>query len=246
MSEIPSTFKRKRLVHAWTYRDAHSEPLGIVRRYDADGEKDVVPYFKPNGQGWAAGGPGEPRPLFGLDVLAANQGKPVFVVEGEKCAAALQSLGVLAITSPGGSNGAHKADWTVLEGRQRVFLLPDNDTPGFVYMQAVAAALKDLEAPPEVLVVDLPELPPKGDVVDWLQARCPGWDGFAPVPESDHKRLGSELAEVVKKARPVPVEWVSITDDEWPEPVPLPELRPPSPPSRKTCFPSGCALGSRT
>jgi hypothetical protein len=72
-----------------------------------------------------------PRPLYGLDALAAKAGAPVLVVEGEKCAdAAAPALPMYATVAwPGGANGIHHVDWSPLSGRD-VVLWPDADGPG--------------------------------------------------------------------------------------------------------------------
>jgi len=49
-----------------------------------------------------------------------------------------------------------------------VVILPDNDQHGRSHLDAVAASLKEVGA--RVRVLDLPGLPPKGDVVDWAEA----------------------------------------------------------------------------
>lgn len=232
MQGIPTTFNDKPRRHIWEYRNAQGETLGYVARFDADGKKDVVPYFKRiNGQGWQSGSATEPRPLFGLDVLAqADITRAVFVVEGEKAAAALQSLGLVAITSQGGSKAAAKSDWKPLEGRGRVYLLPDNDEPGEGYAEAIAAILKGFSKPPEVQIVRLPDLPAGGDVADWISAHIEyhmlDWDGFQPVPESgiDTKNLLSKFQDVVKKhSAPVPADWLAIsaTVTDWQAPISL-------------------------
>ncbi len=51
----------------------------------------------------------------------------ICVVEGEKCADALHSIGLPAVTSIGGSSAARSSDWTPLRG-MRVLILPDIDT----------------------------------------------------------------------------------------------------------------------
>ncbi len=68
----------------------------------------------------ASDGPGEwrwkswdvPRPLYGLDRLAAHPELPVIIAEGEKAADAAGALlpGWVAVTSPEGSRAAAKAD----------------------------------------------------------------------------------------------------------------------------------------
>jgi DNA primase len=49
-----------------------------------------------------------------------------------------------------------------------VTILPDNDEPGGKHAVLIAKALLPVVA--SVKVVLLPELPPKGDVSDWLAA----------------------------------------------------------------------------
>jgi hypothetical protein len=91
---IPETYHGKPLLHSWNYRAKDGAPLGVVGRYqNGAGKKDIVPFFKRNGSSWIAGIELKQRPLFGLDKLAAQpKDKAVFVVEGEKSAAVLQSM----------------------------------------------------------------------------------------------------------------------------------------------------------
>lgn len=226
MSGIPNTFNGKPLKWAWQYTNPDGSTIGIVARYqNPGGEKEVIPFFKPTENGWAAGAVLPPRPLFGLDALANSNRKAIFITEGEKCAAALQSLGLPAVTSQGGSKSASKTDWGPLDGVGRVYMLPDEDAPGLAYAKYVAQTLAELPTPPKVNIVKLPGLPDAGDVVDWLQARLPGWDGFHPLPETDRERLLAELRAAIKAhAEPVPAEWTApdpATDDGWTTPIPL-------------------------
>lgn len=232
MNGIPMEFNGKTRRHVWEYRNAEGELLGYVARFDADGKKDVVPYFKRiNEHGWDAGSATEPRPLYGLDALAqADIAHAVFIVEGEKSAAAIQSLGLVAITSQGGSKAACKADWKMLEGRQNVYLLPDNDEAGEGYVKAVSAILASLSRPPTLSVVRLPNLPTAGDVADWIKAKINDalldWDEFAPVPDTgmDMKWLNAEFQKVVKEhSEPVPDEWKTVQEIEsdWQAPISL-------------------------
>ena len=209
MIAIPYSYNGKPLKASWTYCPMDGAPIGVVGRYqNGSGKKDIVPFFKHNGSDWAAGIELNPRPLFGLDKLAVQPiEKAVFIVEGEKAAAALHSLGVCAVTSLGGSQSASKTDWTVLNGFQQVVILPDNDEPGEHYAQAVYSALMGLDLPPLVKLVRLSELPVGGDVVDWLQLYAPDWDGFHPFPDTEQERARNGLRAELKKAQPVPSEW---------------------------------------
>jgi hypothetical protein len=221
MDQLTRTYNGKPLVYQWTYRDEKGAVLGYVGRYqNGIGKKDIVPYFKHNGAGWAVGIELSPHPLFGLDKLATHpKEKAVFVVEGEKCAAVLQSLNIAAVTSPGGANSADKTDWTLLNGFGTVYLLPDNDEPGEQYARAVVQALLALDSPPVIKLLRLPNLPEGGDVVDWLQSFAPDWDGFEPYPESDRKWVVSELRELLQSAEPVPADWLQPDNglNDWPE-----------------------------
>ncbi len=212
MIQIPSSYQGKPLIHAWNYCAKDGAPFGVVGRYqDRDGKKDIVPFFKRNGSGFVAGIELNPRPLFGLDKLAAQpKDKAVFIVEGEKSAAALHSIGVCAVTSLGGSQAANKADWMPLNGYKLVYLLPDNDEPGTHYMRDVVAALMALESPPAVKVLHLSGLPAAGDVVDWLKNHAPDWDGLEPFPAESKAWAVSELKAELQKAVDVPEDWTFV------------------------------------
>lgn len=209
MVGIPQHYNGKPLVHAWTYCATDGAPFGVVGRYqNGSDKKNIVPFFKRNGANWAAGIELNPRPLFGLDKLAQqSKDKAVFIVEGEKAAAALHSLGVCAVSSPGGSQAATKADWTPINGYKLAYLMPDNDEPGEHYAREVYAALSALDLPPDVKLARLPGLPEGGDVVDWLQNHAPEWDGLQAFPASETEWALSELRTELKKAEPIPAEW---------------------------------------
>lgn len=89
-------------------------------------------------------------PLYNRARVAAS--KVVVVVEGEKCVHALHETGHVATTSPGGSNGALKADWKPLAGKV-VVIWPDADEPGDKYAAEVQSALARLSPPPTVSVI---------------------------------------------------------------------------------------------
>lgn len=164
----------------WRYRDGEGRFLGCIIRYDrpANGvpaDKQVRPVTfceGPDGKrGWRCKGFPEPRPLYGLDRLAARPEAPVLVVEGEKVADAAGKLfpDHVVITSPGGSKAARKADWRPLAGR-RVAIWPDCDAPGAAYGSDVAA-LAHAAGAVFAEVVTLPDdLPQKWDLADDLPA----------------------------------------------------------------------------
>ncbi len=242
MSGIPEFFNNKIRRYVWDYHNAQGEIIGHVARFQGgktkEGKisKEIIPYFNRNGEGWQSGVI-EPRPLFGLDVLAkADVSHAVFIVEGEKCAAALHSMGLVAISSQGGSNATSKTDWKPLEGRERVFVLPDKDEAGEHYAKAVCAILASFSNPPTVQIVRLPDLPDAGDVCDWISAQIKAavmeWDEFAPMPDTgmDMVNLITEFQKVVKEnTTPAPDEWLATTatghTSDWQAPVSLTTAR---------------------
>lgn len=122
----------------WTYRDAVGASLFHVCRFDLpNGTKEVLPlslWATSEGNRWRWKGHPEPRPLYGLDRLAARPDAPVVVCEGEKDAdAAAQLLPVfVAVTSPNGSKSAGRTDWRPLKGRRAV-MWADADASGELF-----------------------------------------------------------------------------------------------------------------
>ncbi len=166
------------LVGHWLYHDANGRLLGCTARFDkpangAPAEKQVRPFTFCSGPGgrteWRCKGFAEPRPLYGLDQLAARPDTPVLIVEGEKSAdaAAKRFPDHVIITSPGGSKAARKADWSPVAGRQ-VIIWPDADDAGTRYTDDVADMARSVRAA-SVDVVKLPSSLPKGwDLADDL------------------------------------------------------------------------------
>lgn len=193
----------------WTYVDASGAEIGRTLRWNTATGKDIRPVAKfPDG--WRHAAMQEPRPLFNLPALLADQESPIYVVEGEKCVDALTALGLLATTSAGGSQAARLTDWKPL-ARRRVTVLPDNDDAGRKYAEPVADILKDLSS--TVSVVALNGLPVGGDVAD-LYERC------ADDAERQSLRdLLVSLANQPEKARPQPVSSRTSGDEYRPFPV---------------------------
>jgi putative DNA primase/helicase len=149
----------------WIYRNAEGEPVGAVLRWDTRKGKVIRPVALIDGS-WQHAAMPCPRPVYRLpEVLKADR---VIICEGEKCADAATSLGVVATTSAGGSNAARRTDWASLADKQ-VWIVPDNDSPGQAYAQTVANLCHAAGAR-EIRLVALPDLPPKGDVVNWIAA----------------------------------------------------------------------------
>lgn len=131
----------------WIYRTAESNVLGYVCRYDTPEGKQIRCWSWGNHSDaeparWECRHFAAPRPLYGLDRLAARPTAQVLIVEGERTADAAQRLfpGMVAITWAGGAQAHKLADWSVLAGR-KVVLCPDNDAAGRQAMSRLAVML---------------------------------------------------------------------------------------------------------
>jgi hypothetical protein len=94
----------------------------------------------------------------------------IFVVEGEKDADRLWSLGLPATTNIGGAKKWTAADAEALRsaGAERVVIFPDNDKAGSEHAKVVASRVKAVGLAANI--IELPGLPARGDVSDWLDA----------------------------------------------------------------------------
>jgi putative DNA primase/helicase len=207
----------------WTYHDAGGEPVGVIVRWDTAGGKDIRPVSK-TANGWIIGGMPEPRPLYRLSDLLSRTAEPVYICEGEKAADATTTIGLLATTSPHGCESANKADWRPLAGREAV-ILPDNDEAGQGYARDVASILVKLQPAARVKIVQLPGLPAKGDIYDWLEehdasepnslrAAIESLVNAAPIMDASEV-IGGPILQCLADIEPAAVKWL------WPGRVPL-------------------------
>ncbi len=178
-----------RPVMGWRYDGSDGKELFWVVRFETADDKEFRPIAR-DGDGWRIGDPPGPLPLYRLKELDGNA--PVYVPEGEKAADAAWDIGLTATTSAHGAQAPAKTDWTPLAGRE-VVILPDNDDQGRGYARKVADILWRLDPPARVLIVDLPGLPPKGDIVEFIEAR----QGQSP------EEVKGEIKRLVEEARPI-------------------------------------------
>jgi hypothetical protein len=156
---------RGTIVKTYDYTDERGRLLFQVVRFSP---KDFR-QRRPDGQGgwtWKLGD--VRRVLYCLPaIIAAPTDQTIFVVEGEKDADRLAEENQLATTCPGGAGKWRPEYGEVLAGRH-VVILPDNDDPGRLHAAQVSQALLGVAA--SVRIVELPNLPAKGDVSDWLES----------------------------------------------------------------------------
>ncbi len=157
---------KREVVARYIYRDDHGHPLFRVCRTTPKG------FFQESYDGvqWVNGLQGVRRVLYRLpEILKAPV---VYIVEGEKDADRLWSMGIPATCNPGGAGKWREEYSESLTGKKAV-VIPDNDDPGEDHGFQVARSL--LPFAKAVKVVSLPGLGPRKekhgeDISDWLDA----------------------------------------------------------------------------
>ena len=155
----------RRIVAAYDYTDAEGRLLYQTVRFSPKGFAQRRPDpAEPGDWIWNLNGvtPVPYRLPELLKALAAFE--QVFVVEGEKDADRLAAWGLCATTNHGGAKKWRPELTAIFPPGAKVVLLPDNDSVGRRHMRLVAASLHRRSC--DVMLIDLPELPEKGDVSD--------------------------------------------------------------------------------
>lgn len=108
----------------------------------------------------------QPVPYRLPEVLKAVQdGDLIAIVEGEKDVETLRRNGFVATCNHGGA-GSWKPEFSQFFKGAKVVVIPDNDERGFDHSREVICSLQPVVA--DIKLLELPNLPPKGDVSDWL------------------------------------------------------------------------------
>ena len=162
-----------------TGREKKSSGAGrIVKTYDYTNEEGALLYQavrmepksfrqrQPDGKGgWIWSVKDVDKVLYRLsEALMADC---VLVAEGEKDVDALFNLGFTATTNVGGAEKWRFEYSKSLENKD-VVILPDKDEPGRKHAAKVARMIHGIAK--SVKVIELPGLPEKGDVSDWIES----------------------------------------------------------------------------
>ena len=105
--------------------------------------------------------------LYRLDELRGAPDAPIYIAEGEKDADNLAAIGLISTCNSGGA-GKWRSHFAAEFRNRDVMVIPDGDDAGRSHAQAVAANVAPVAR--SVRILELPGLPPKGDVTDWLLA----------------------------------------------------------------------------
>ena len=209
----------------FVYRSPRGEGLMIVTRQDmADGTKRFSQHSAREIGGRATLVPKAyptPRPLYGLDLLAAAAADaPIVLVEGEKACHAFRRLypDVICMTHSGGANAVGNTDFSPLRGRQ-VLVWPDFDDAG---AKCAAATIKTLR---ECGVEQISQIDPKTfwGSVDAELGRIGDLSIYKGNDAADLTTLGLDPGRLLELARAaitaesagVKAQTVEATQESW-------------------------------
>ena len=137
---------------------------------------------------------------------AIGNDHPIAIVEGEAKVDLLRSWDVPATCNAMGA-GKWKLDHSEFFRDANVVVMPDNDDTGRNHADLVSASLQGIAK--SIRVLELPGLPPKGDIVDWANAggtveqlydlskrEAKQWTPRAKAPELETRDAGDEPNKV--------------------------------------------------
>jgi putative DNA primase/helicase len=153
---------RGKLVIAYGYLDEAERLIFESCRY----EPKTFRLRRPDGQGGWVYSIKDIR-LVPYQLPGIIKAEVVFIPEGEKDCINLKNQGVTASCNPMGA-GKWRKEYNRYFVGKRIVILPDNDEPGRRHAESVARHLHGTAT--SVKIIELPGLPEKGDVSDWLAA----------------------------------------------------------------------------
>src|SRR5262245_613338 len=158
----------------YVYRLADGTPYLQVHRL---ADKSGFPQYYWDGEKWISGKPKGPKiPYMLPQLIAAAPATPIYVVEGEKDCDNLAKIGFVATCNSEGADNGSGSKWTSDLNQyfkdRHVYIIPDNDAQGRKHAEHVARNLDPVAK--SVRIVELPGLPPKGDVSNWLESDSAG------------------------------------------------------------------------
>jgi len=161
-------YERKYGTHAqrWEYHNTQGEIVSVVLRWNMPNGKKSMRPVSLIGHSWQQTNQ-SPRPLYDIHNLISTD--RVYLTEGEKCAEIVKTLGLAATTWQGGVISVDKTDWSPLCGKE-IVILPDNDEVGRKAATSIVGILDNMPGT-RWRIVELPQLPHKGDIEQWNEQR---------------------------------------------------------------------------
>jgi|Deesub1362A_J573_1020465.scaffolds.fasta_scaffold00319_16 5S rRNA maturation endonuclease (ribonuclease M5)/archaellum biogenesis ATPase FlaH len=179
-----TTEPQKKIVQTYDYVDESGNLLFQTVRYEPKDFKQRRP--DENGKWiWNL----QDVHLVPYNLPEVLKAKSLIIVEGEKDVNNLRTIGLTATCNPMGA-GKWKPEYNQYFEGKKIAILSDNDEPGKKHSQTIAKNLKGITE--SIKVVELPGLPNKCDVSDWIEAR--------KAEGKDAEAIRAELIEIIKQA----------------------------------------------
>ena len=136
--------------------------------------------------------------------------RDIILLEGEKDCDNASKIGLTATTFAGGA-GKWREEYSKWFHEANVACVPDNDYSGRKGMNLIASHITQVAK--SVRWLELPDIPEKGDLSDWLSIEGNDLEKFNAMIRTTAVQWTSDLAD----------KWMDSFDeiDEWPELVPL-------------------------
>jgi len=183
----------------WEYRSEDGDTLFTKRRYKtSDAKGKTYSIHRVDAHGKRIAGLKDTRIVpYRLPELldAKTAGRAIYLVEGEKAADALVSIGAIATTSHTGA-GSWPQEITQYFAGANIVVIPDNDEPGRQYARRAIQNL--LPVAKSIRYLDLDLMVEGDDAYEWVHHA---------------KGTRKELADMAKQA-PVITQEIPVTDSE--------------------------------
>jgi len=218
----------------WCYRTAEGKPYYYEARYinPETGRKEPRCWTWGNRGSmparWELGFPPAPRPIYGLNELAAAS--QVLICEGPKKAQAARMMlngttSIACVAWAGGSGGVSRSDWSAIEGK-KILLFPDSDESGLKAINRIAGIIKGKVE--SIHYINTWDMPHTWDAADAQEAGWTKEQFFAFLKERKTEYQFDDDAtepELCMKEPSPPIEaYMEHSDDgiiQWPEPLDL-------------------------
>jgi len=158
------------LLAEYDYEDFDGSILYKTKKFrKPDGSKTFAQYRAVGNGGFEKGLGTVKRVLFHLPRLrrAIEEGDMIVFVEGEKDVLTAEGLGLAATCNPMGAKKWDGSYTEQLSGAPIVYVIADNDSDGKEHARLVATSLH--KAGTRCAIINLPGLPVKGDLTDWIE-----------------------------------------------------------------------------
>ena len=177
----------KKIVATYRYDDKDGGHVMDVVRFKPKGFRPR----RPDGK-WTLDGVTRVPYLLPQMLAAIKEGRDIILLEGEKDCDNAKKIGLVATTFPGGT-GKWSEEYSKWFQDAKVICLPDNDDAGRKGMRLIASEI--VKVAESVSWLELPDIPAKGDLSDWLKIDGNNIEKFSSLVRQSSSIWKSELVK---------------------------------------------------